>query len=974
MLVLLAASGIRSVSGGDLKVTGFRSHHHYYEEFEGRMVGPRGEALAYRKISLLVDRGDGLKKAHISRLYSDLTDEAGYYDGRVFMEGFKGSRAEVRVRIRLEDAVASEVPYCLGPIATFVFEAYQGLVDLPLFVVGKRIESEFSANINKDKKLSCGGQVLDEQGRPIKDVRVSLRFKLRRSASARTDEQGRWSATMRPDCRVSRLSLRHPEYVHGWHYRPPIEALRQLKYQVTLKRGATVTGVVYDSLGLPVADATLRLSSHRATSSGDGSFQIRAVSAARHRLRIEADGHAPTQRFVQVEPNMPVLDIRLQAGRNYAGRIVDPEGDPISGVKVDVKTWIDAQGSTSYDFREAVSSEDGRFYFSHLPSEGWCILACRRRHEPIIDIEVPDLSEGEPIVLRDAPVFQGRVVDAQNGEPVKTFTLYNGHKWYDDAVPEWKLDRPQQIESQTGSFTHKWYTYSIWHNQSPICLVKLRAKGYLPVVLGPALLGQAPEQVLVRLQADRPLAGKLLSPDGQAAVYADVCWVGLGEKAVVSADGFKAERHENRAQSDAQGRFHLNPVVGPGFIFVMHHSGYAQVQLDRFLRDGFQIGLTPWATVQARVPGFDESAPYVIALQPVDYGQTNDSPHVLWAVRSERLDSGAFCFKRVPSIPLILGRYVNGFIDHPAHLTPTPGQMHLLDIQAQGRPALGRLVFPKGTISSLEDLPSKSDLRVCAFRLDDVYFKGQNAKLEPFSWLWKDRQRVCEASKWRASRRFIPAVHADGRFEFKGLPSGDYELLVNMSTPYDMSKRRKQLLALGHVEFMVPEDGKRPFHIPDVTLVSLPFPNVGDMAPTFTVNTLDGQRISSADLRGKSVLLSFWDWYSKSCVPDFHAHREIHASFKEHDQFLMLGISGDISLDRAKRWIYRRKPPWVQVYEGPLYGSPLGRAFGVDNMPANILIGRDGRILGRDMEADRLKRVLERLLLVPDGIPKRNGS
>ena len=945
-------------------MTSFASRHHYYERFEGRIVGSRGEPLAHRKISLLVDQGSGFKQAQISRLHSDLTDEAGYYDGRVFMAGVRGSGTSVRVRIRLEDALDSDLPHCLGPAVTVVFEEYRGLVEVPVFVVGKKIEPEFSTNVAKGKKLSYGAQIVDGQGRPIKGVRVGLFFKPRKHASATTDEEGRWCAKMRPNCRLSRLQLVHPEYGDTGGNHKNYGDLLGGHGTLTMQRGITVTGIVRNSLGVPLADVVLRLGGRRTVTPDDGAFQIKGVRGGKHMLRVEPRKHAPTRRYVDVEPNMPPLDITLQPGRDYAGRVLDSRGRPLSGVKIEVGTWIDAQGTSRFDFREVVSSADGRFYFSHLPPEGWCILKCRRRDEPIIEVEVPDLGKPEPIVLRHAPVFRGRVLDAQSGEPIKSFTLYNGHKWYEDATAEWNLRRPKQIESPDGSFTHKWYTYSIWHNQSAICLVKLRAEGYLPVVLGPALLGQAPERTLVRLQRGRALSGKLLDPDGQPAAYADVCWVGLGEKAVVSADGFKRQRHENHSQSDAQGQFQLNPVKGPGFIFALHQSGYAQVELDQLPREGSQIRLTPWATVRATVPSYDESASFEIALQPVDYDQTSDSPHILWFTRREYPNTGAFCFNRVPSIPMILGRYHDGLIDGPVHLTPKPGQACVLEINSQGLCATGRIIIPEGMGIPEVKSPMKSGLWASAFCLDGVFSMGRQVKIEPFHWLWKDVDQVYEASKWRSSKRFVPIVRTDGRYELSGLSPGNYEILVNLGPPHVSSrvKSRAQLLALGHTKFTVPENAKQPIRIPPIELSPIRHPKVGDMAPDFAVNVLNGQKIDSANLRGKVVLLGFWDWYSKACIPEYYAHRDIHARFKDNPQFVMLGVSCDPSVDWLQRWIHRRKPPWPQVYEGRLCGSLLARAFGVSSVPANILIGPDGRIMGRDMDAEQLKRTLEQML------------
>ena len=42
----------------------------------------------------------------------------------------------------------------------------------------------------------------------------------------------------------------------------------------------------------------------------------------------------------------------------------------------------------------------------------------------------------------------------------------------------------------------------------------------------------------------------------------------------------------------------------------------------------------------------------------------------------------------------------------------------------------------------------------------------------------------------------------------------------------------------------------------------------GKVAPEFTVETLDGERLSSRDLEGKSVIVNFWNSWCRPCLEE----------------------------------------------------------------------------------------------------------
>src|SRR4029079_7901937 len=81
-----------------------------------------------------------------------------------------------------------------------------------------------------------------------------------------------------------------------------------------------------------------------------------------------------------------------------------------------------------------------------------------------------------------------------------------------------------------------------------------------------------------------------------------------------------------------------------------------------------------------------------------------------------------------------------------------------------------------------------------------------------------------------------------------------------------------------------------------------------DPAPVsdFTVTDLDGRAISSADLRGKGVLINFWATWCPPCraeIPDL-----IKLQDKYRDKLVVVGISEDeVPPDEVKAFVVAQK-------------------------------------------------------------------
>ena len=113
----------------------------------------------------------------------------------------------------------------------------------------------------------------------------------------------------------------------------------------------------------------------------------------------------------------------------------------------------------------------------------------------------------------------------------------------------------------------------------------------------------------------------------------------------------------------------------------------------------------------------------------------------------------------------------------------------------------------------------------------------------------------------------------------------------------------------------------------------------------FAATTVDGRSVSSADWRGKVVLVNFWATWCPPCraeIPDLIALQE-----KYRDQLVIVGISEDEgSVDAVKRFVAEHKINYLIVMSTP----QLRRIFpAVMALPTTFVLDRDGKLTQKNV-------------------------
>jgi len=141
--------------------------------------------------------------------------------------------------------------------------------------------------------------------------------------------------------------------------------------------------------------------------------------------------------------------------------------------------------------------------------------------------------------------------------------------------------------------------------------------------------------------------------------------------------------------------------------------------------------------------------------------------------------------------------------------------------------------------------------------------------------------------------------------------------------------------------------------------------HVGAPAPPATLVTLDGQKISTADLKGNVVILTFWATWCTPCreeLPLLSSYAERHAA----QGLRVLGIS----LDTPDQLAQVRQVAQKLKFPVGLMGNSSAPGYGrIWHLPVSFTIDRSGRLVDNGWKdknptwtAERLEQIVTPLL------------
>ncbi|WP_321519466.1 TlpA disulfide reductase family protein [uncultured Bacteroides sp.] len=136
----------------------------------------------------------------------------------------------------------------------------------------------------------------------------------------------------------------------------------------------------------------------------------------------------------------------------------------------------------------------------------------------------------------------------------------------------------------------------------------------------------------------------------------------------------------------------------------------------------------------------------------------------------------------------------------------------------------------------------------------------------------------------------------------------------------------------------------------------------GKKAPYFYLPNPNKQYFSANNFKDKYLLINFWASWS---APSRQENSRINSIYKRFNKnhFAILGISLDTDKAKWKEAIKRDSLSGEQLCDFNSWSSTVIQQFGIESLPANILIDPRGAIVARNMEEKDLLKKLEELFI-----------
>ncbi|MCW5559026.1 MAG: carboxypeptidase regulatory-like domain-containing protein, partial [Verrucomicrobiae bacterium] len=464
-----------------------------------------------------------------------------------------------------------------------------------------------------------GGRVIGPEGQPVSGATVQVRrFHQGDDANGplafdilstqTTDADGRWQSrdVSEEFLKSTGLRLAHPgflsqAFIPASESNEDPQALAQLRagtHVWTLLRGLEIHGKVTDAQNQPLAQARVtvrraRLPNVWETETGpDGRFRVRNLEAGNQVVSVQARGFKATALITEVSAaHAAEIHFVLQPGPPLRGRVVDPNGVPIPGVKVAHEAGPIGTRNQEIEW-SAVTDAEGRFEWDSAPGEtlefdfsaaGW---AQRRR------MKLAPQAEEQVITLKPPRRIVGRVVDAQEGRPIPKFEIIPAHGDAERFYSVWFADQ-KSFRDPDGRF--ELTLIDLEHN-----VMRVHAEDYEPRMVVIPEEGQV--EMTIELKPDPGLTGMVVTPKGEPVANAEValCEDEGNTPVFLDRNGIAKDLSELGSPlvtTGTDGRFKLRSLPKANRVLAVNADGYAEVSPAALRATGTMV-LQPWGRIE----------------------------------------------------------------------------------------------------------------------------------------------------------------------------------------------------------------------------------------------------------------------------------------------------------------------------------------------------------------------------------------
>ncbi len=124
--------------------------------------------------------------------------------------------------------------------------------------------------------------------------------------------------------------------------------------------------------------------------------------------------------------------------------------------------------------------------------------------------------------------------------------------------------------------------------------------------------------------------------------------------------------------------------------------------------------------------------------------------------------------------------------------------------------------------------------------------------------------------------------------------------------------------------------------------------------------TIDGQKISLQQFKGKPVLVHYWATWCEPCKVDIARIRELQEKYQR--DIVVVGIALDENKAALQQFLAKKPLNWPQLFEPGGLDGRLAEDLGVLTLPTMLLIDKEGIVVERNILVTDLENKLKEVV------------
>lgn len=117
-------------------------------------------------------------------------------------------------------------------------------------------------------------------------------------------------------------------------------------------------------------------------------------------------------------------------------------------------------------------------------------------------------------------------------------------------------------------------------------------------------------------------------------------------------------------------------------------------------------------------------------------------------------------------------------------------------------------------------------------------------------------------------------------------------------------------------------------------------PSEGDVAPDFTLENLNSEKVTLSSLRGKHVVLDFWGTWCGWCVKGIPDMAEYYHKYADKMELVSIDCGDD--RETWKSFVAEHKMDWINLVDSE---DQVRAMYGVEGFPTKLVLDPEGKVI-----------------------------